>query len=494
VTSDAEEAQSARDAGATAEPPSSLDAASPDARLGGSSSGVEPPGARDDASAFVARPARPSVLPAVTPYVKTKRPLPDYDGRPALPPTAREAAAWVPRIALYPAHLVAEYALRRPVVSLVRWGEVHHVKERVYDAFTWNDGRGGVYPIASVDLGLKQTAGLRMYWGGLPVDANEVRVSVYAATQGVFGAYLEDHLKVLRDGTGTVHVGAGYVTRPDGVFYGLGPDTLTSDKTFYSFQTRDFHLGFKGDLGGLNHTFATLGLRQADFGTSPLPGSPSIDTRFGGPGQSPLPPGFSGYRLLYARLGLAVDTRDPRIDLVPIGSGVRLQPELLYAVDPSKASTRFLIWGANAGIFYDVSGARHVLGFELGARFAERLGAAEIPFTELPSLGGLPWLRGFLGGRFRGESTFIATAQYRYAFWTFVDAELFTSLGNSFKGHLEGFAIERLFADTGLALRSSFSRDTSLAFTFAFGSTRLDAPAFRLFDTARVSLGVVYGF
>lgn len=448
----------------------------------------------EDRSVSVGRPPRPSVLPPVTAYENAKRPVPDYDGRPTLPPSAGEVFSWVPRIALYPAHLFAEYALRRPVVSLVRWSEVHHVKERVYDALTWNDNRGGVYPIASVDLGLKQTLGVRMYWGGLPVDANEVRLSVYGATQGVFGLYAEDHLKVFRDGTGTVHFGASYVTRPDGVFYGLGPDTVTSDKTFYSFHARDLHAGLKGDLGGLNHTFLKVGYRQTDFGGSTLPGSPNIETRFGGLGQPPLPPGFSGYRLFYAHAGLVLDTRDPRIDLVPSGSGVRLQPDLIYALDPAAISTRFLTWGATGGAFYDVSGARHVLGIELGARFVERLGETDVPFTELPSLGGMPWMRGFLGGRLRGESALVASAQYRYAFWTFLDAELFASLGNCFNGHWQGFAFDRLFADTGLALRSSFSRDTSITLTLAFGSTRLDAAEFRLFDTTRVSIGVLYGF
>ena len=54
-----------------------------------------------------------------------RRAVPDYDGRPDRR-TAGDVAIWIPRVVLYPVHLVTEYVLRRPLVGLddnVRFGE-----------------------------------------------------------------------------------------------------------------------------------------------------------------------------------------------------------------------------------------------------------------------------------------------------------------------------------------------------------------------------------
>ena len=101
-------------------------------------------------------------VPPVREPADGKREVPDYDGRPAAPPTAREGFIWIPRALLLPAHLTVEYLLRRPVVGFVRWGEEHHVFKRIYDLFTWDEGQSGVYPIASLDLGIKSTVGLAL--------------------------------------------------------------------------------------------------------------------------------------------------------------------------------------------------------------------------------------------------------------------------------------------------------------------------------------------
>jgi hypothetical protein len=421
--------------------------------------------------------------------------VPDYDGRPSPPPTAREALIWIPRGALYPAHLVAEYVLRRPLVAVIRWGELHSVWPRVYDFFTWDQGRSGVYPLATVDFGLKQTAGLGIVWRDFIVPNNALRASAYASTQGVLGTSAQDRLSIFRDGTGAVYIGGGFVKRPDGVFYGLGSDTSTEGKTFYSFVSPYGSLGLTGSLGGLSRVFAEVGYRRFTFDRSDISATtPSIDERFGGPGQAPLPPGFGAYDLVQSRLGFVLDSREPNIDVVPSGTGVRFQPEVAYALDPRHTALRFITWGASAGGFLDVSGARHVLALELAARFTENRGSDDIPFTELPTLGGAEWMRGFLGGRLRGRSTVVATAQYRYAFWTFADAELFSSLGNAFGSHLDDFAFDRLFLNMGAALRTTFTRDTSMTVTLAFGSNRLDAADFRLMDTTRFSFGVIHGY
>lgn len=441
-----------------------------------------------------ATPPLPPRDPALAPVSATsggKRAVPDYDGRPPLPPSAQEALAWAPRVVLFPAHALTEYGIRRPAVSTLNWMSRYAVLTRVYDLFTWDDGNAGIYPIFDVDIGLKSSLGATVYWDELIVPANSLRLSASAAPDGVIQTSLRERLKLFRDGTGRLTLRSHYVKRPDGVFFGIGSDTRPQDKVYFAYTARAIAAGLDGDLGGLNRIGFELGYRDARLG--PTDEDPSLETRYGGPGQPPPPPGFDRYGLLQARAGLVLDSRNPRLDLTA-GTGVRLEGDVAYGFDPNDSTLEMATWGVVGNAFYDFSGSRHVVGLEVATRFSERLGTREIPFTELPALGGLEWMRGFLSGRLRGDSAFAAGAQYRYPFWTYLDAELFASAGNVFPGHLSGFGPQRLFLNYGVALRTTYSRDTSLALTAAVATNRLDDPAFRLVDSTRFSVGVNRGF
>jgi hypothetical protein len=318
-------------------------------------------------------------------------------------------------------------------------------------------------------------------------------VALSASTQGVLSASAQDQLAVFRDGSGAVRLGGQFVRRPDGVFYGLGPDTAAGDKTFYSYDLRGVALGLTGNLGGLHHAVLEVGYRDTTFaGSRIVAATPSLDARYGGPGQGPLPAGWDGYDLAWSRGALLIDSRSPSFESP--GTGVRLDLEGSYAQSVRDPALRFAGWGAEAGMFYDVSGARHVLALEVGAHFVENVGGREVPFTELPALGGVEWMRGFLAGRLRGPSTFVATLQYRYPVWSFLEGELFSSAGNAFLGHLDGWQPGRLFLNWGMGLRTTFARDAAIALTVAFASNRFDAAHFDPFDGIRVSLGVIRGF
>jgi hypothetical protein len=434
----------------------------------------------------------PAPQPAPAPAAR-KRDVPDYDGRPPPPPTAREAFMWIPRAILLPAHLTAEYVLRRPVVGFVRWGDEHYVFKRIYDFFTWDGGQSGVYPIANLDLGLKNTVGLALVDRSFFAPENSIRVSWSVSTQGVFTIAAQNRLEVFRDGTGTLSWGGHFVQRPDGVFYGLGPDTHAGDKTFYSYQSRGGALGLSGKLGGLNRAVVDVGYRDAHFGPSQISDqTPSLDARHGGVDQGPLPAGWGGYDLAWTRAALMLDSRHPSFESP--GTGARLEVGSSYALSPRDRELQILPWGADAGIFFDLSGVRHVLALQVGAHFVERIGATAIPFPELPALGGNTWMRGFLAGRLRGTSTVAGTLEYRYPVGGLLEGELFSGLGNAFMGHLDGFAVRRLFLSSGVGLRTTFTRDASIALTVAIASNRLDSPDFHPFEERRVSVAVIHGF
>jgi hypothetical protein len=438
-------------------------------------------------------PPPPSGASALPPVSAENAATASADGRPPAPPTAREGLAWIPRIVLMPAHLTTEYVLRRPIVAFVRWGDEHFLWKRIYDTFTWNGGRAGIYPIGNIDLGLNETLGAAFFWHGFGVADNTVNASASGGSDVIL-ASARDRFKLFRDRSGVLIVHGEYTQRPDGLFYGLGPDTRTEDETGFSYAVTGAGAGIDGSLGGFSHALVEVDYRRARFdGSHTSVPAPQTDERFGGPGQLPLPPGFAGYQIVEPVVLLVLDSRNPRPEWGS-GTGVRFEGRGAYGIDPGDTGTRFALAGGRAAAFYDFTGAHHVLALDVAANLAQKLGPNEIPFWELPTLGGNDWMRGFLNGRLRGPSTVTAALEYRYPCWTFLDAELFTEVGNAFAGHFDGFAPERLFLSYGFALRSNIAPQTPVGITVAFASNRFDDPAFRLLDVTRFTVGVSHAY
>ncbi|HET7718921.1 MAG TPA: hypothetical protein VFK43_03065, partial [Acidimicrobiales bacterium] len=157
------------------------------------------------------------------------------------------------------------------------------------------------------------------------------------------------------------------------------------------------------------------------------------------------------------------------------------------------AGARFGEWGGELAGFLDLTGHGNVLGARVAARFLDgRRG--EIPFTEQLALGGAETMRGFPAGYLRGDSVFLAELQYRWAIWTFADAELSSALGSAFPVHFDGLGPGALHWSSGLSLRTTLSRDSSWAVGLAVGSSRLDAADFDAADHVRLFAGLNQGF
>jgi hypothetical protein len=459
---------------------------------------AEPPPALDEVMRGLDQTGTP---PAPTPGAQPppsappgqKRPRPDYQGRQPDAPDLGETLVWVPRVAFFPVHAVTEYGLRRPMIAGITAAEKHYVFARVERVFTFLDGRAGFFPIIGLDLGLKPSAGFQGFFHRFGHPDNELTGSASVWNDRLLQVRAIDRARVFRDRTGTFSLRGSYLRRPDGVFYGLGGASRTDDRTYFFYRKMEVGSALEGRFSGLNRVGLDLAFRRLRFdGTGSS--SPDILSRFGGPGQPPLPPGFtSGYAVMVPRLRVVLDSRRPP-DEEYRGSGVRLEADASYAVDPSHTATSFGTWGAELAGFWDFTGYNHELGARVNAHFVENIGDDPVPFTELANLGGLELMRGFLAGRLLGPSALEATLQYRYPVWSFVDAEVFSSVGNVFEGHLRGFALKRLFLCWGLSLRSKLSRETSLGVTMAFGSNRFDESPFRPADSFRFFFGLNEGF
>jgi hypothetical protein len=444
------------------------------------------------------RPPRDALPPPPSAPPGEKRPLPDYSGRAPTPGTPGESFVWGPRVLLFPAYLVTEYGLRRPLVAAGNFAERHYLWQRVYHLLTWDDGRSAVYPIFDLQVALKSTAGAALVAHDLGAPGHDLHASAAFANQGVLNLRARDRVSLWPRRQGGVYAHVTWVRRPDGMYFGGSAVSRESDLRYYAYDDRAAEVGLDGRLGGMNRLSLELGLRDIHFGTDTRSGErPSVGARFGGLGQMPLPPGFGGYTLLRPRVRLVLDSRDPDFER-PTGTGVRLEADGQYgraigAIADADGFS-FLGWGAALAGFWDVSGVNHVLALEVVARFIEPISGADLPFTELASLGGPEQLRGFYAGRFRDRSAVAATLQYRYPIWAYVDGELFAGVGNAYPGHLRGLAAETLYLSYGGGLRSTFSREVSIVATVAAGTRRFDDPAFTALDATHLLLAAVHGF
>lgn len=417
-----------------------------------------------------------------------KRAVPDYDGRSPPPASAAESTLWIPRIVLFPVHVVMESFVRKPLVALVTAAEDAHVAQWLARVFTWNDGRAGLFPTVFWELGFRPSVGFYFFYDELFHPRHDFVMHGGFWTDNWQQLKVDSRVRLFHDGSGTLGVSLDYVNRPDRIFYGIGADTRKADRTYYRERLFETRVHFEGELSGLSRLRVGLTHRFDQFARGQ---SPSIEEKHDIRNPREVPR-FDDFNFLEGRIDLILDSRGPD-RLTTSGSGVLFQPSLALGGDPSAESLHWLRWSAELAGFLDVSGGGHVLGLRVFTEQVEPTGDEDIPFNELPSLGGLERLRGYPDGRFRGYSTLTVTVQYRYPIWAFLDAELFVSAGNAFDRHLRDFSIERLHLAWGLAVRTNTARSLSFDVLLGFGTNRLDSDPVKV-DQIHFAIGVNHGF
>ncbi len=442
-------------------------------------------------------PPREPVLPPVSAEPGEDRPLPNYDGRASEGTNAAQALIWLPRVVFFPVHLVFEYLIRFPLVQGLTKIEEYYVIKRVERIFTWRDGKSGVYPTFLADFGLRPAVGLTTFHRDLFVRGN-----TFTAAIGTWGPRwlrisAANETLVLDEDTGRVELSGFFDTRPDQPFYGVGPATSKEDEVRFQWSRWQVGGRFLASLGGLSRLQFGTAFRHVDFLDDPI--DPPYDpTRMSAPGFD-----AGSYEILESEARLKIDTRDPDTEFKG-GTGYLLELFGTFAFDPSSTSRNYVRWGAETAVFYDFTERGHVLALRLSTEIVEETGGTEVPFTELASLGGLESMRGFLPRRFVGDSAVFGTLSYRYPVWSMIDAEVFSSVGNVFDDRLQGFALTRLYLNSGIGLRTNLDRDVALTFMFAVGSNRFDGlPTrpdlaqterdFRI-ESYRVVFGLTQGF
>ena len=423
-----------------------------------------------------------------------KRPAPSYDGRVEENTSAGEALIWVPKVLLFPVHLVLEYVVRWPIVQGITLAEEHYLLTRVERFFTFSDGDGGLFPTLFFDFGMSPSMGLYFFHDNVLVKDHDLVLQLGYWPADWLHVIVKDEFKVFRDSSGTVASRVEVIYRPDYEFHGLGPNSRDQDEREFRLQQTEVEFGLRTAFKGLNRLYLGFVYRNTKVTDGEDDGVASPGSPFDVTDPNQVPGYGSTYNLLQARFALELDSRSPDRVSRP-GSGLRLDLFGSFSVDPGDPELRFVRYGGEAAGFWDFTGLNHVLALRFYAELLERVGDTDVPFTERISLGGNEHLRGFLEGRLRGDSAMVATLDYRYPIWSFLDANLFVSVGNAFLGRFDDLHVKRMVMNWGLALRTNTSRNVSLDIMVAFGTNRFEQwdDDFSV-DNVRATFGINQGF
>ena len=408
--------------------------------------------------------AEPPAPPGIAP---PPRSLPEYDGRPPTGTTAADALLWVPRTILFPLHVVTEYVFRRPLGFLVISAERGKWAEVLSDVFTFGPSNNiGIVPTALLDFGFQPSVGIYGFHDDFLFKDNALRV--HAATGGPDWLRLTvaDRIPVAKNGSLVIRGEA--VRRPDLVFYGIGPLSQRSFRSRYGSDWIDGSAAFHASLPVGLTADAYMGARTTSFYGTRCCGDRSLRANSAS-GAFPIPPGYEeGYTSLRSGGKLAFDTRRPR---PAPGSGMRVEGVGEFATDlRAPRVSSWIKYGGTLGGFIDVTGFHHVLSLSATALFTDPVQGDTIPFTELVSLGGFNHMSGFLPGRLLGRSAAVATMEYRYPIWAFLDGSAQVAVGNVFNEHLTGLAPENLRLSFTFGVRAAGERDHSFSILVGAGT------------------------
>lgn len=387
-----------------------------------------------------------------------KRELKDYDGREE-PTTAGDVLIWIPRVVFFPAYVVSEYIVRRPLGAITIAAERGRWVQEIRDFFTWGPTNNiGIFPTAIIDFGFRSSVGAYFFYDDFLIQGNHLRV--HGATGGYDWWRLTIADKVDLDERSYVKVRGEAWIRPDWAFFGVGPETVEANRSRYVSRTLEAGASFFGGLQAPSAIDFYTSVKHVRFDEDTCCDDPSLDARVRN-GTFEAPAFYdTGYTAQRLGLKLALDSRDPR---PASGSGARADFAIEHSFNMEDARSRWIRYGATATGFLDLTGKNRVLSLSVAASFADPLGErGEMPFTELVSLGGndAP-MRGFLQHRLLGRSAATATLEYRYPIWTFVDGSIQVEMGNVFGEHLSGFDPELFRMSFAAGVRTIDERDYS---------------------------------
>jgi hypothetical protein len=368
-------------------------------------------------------------------------PLPGAEGGRSDPPDDDSTWRRIGRGALYVPRLAID-AVLFPFRGAL-WLDEHYRVTDWYDRIFYNDAHTiALVPTAAIDTTLGITVGARF------VDLDLLGEREQLALQATFGSWYRQVYSVSL-GSGrrlgerfSLALEAAYERRPHDAFYGIGngdlhhdvpvppapvidPQTQSTAIETYYHQSRA-RLTVLADLGAWRqlHVRAAAAVSAVDFG-DPDHGTP-ITAIYEPRGLI----GLGGFRIGYGELELRWDSRrhatvwEP-VSVHSLGTLASVFAGRNHRFDGGPGYTRY---GIDVAQFARIAEGPRVLIVHLhGEGVTGRLD--QVPFTELPALGGPTYLRGYALDQFRDRIAAFVSLAYEWDLSQWFSARLFTDVG-----------------------------------------------------------------
>jgi outer membrane protein assembly factor BamA len=408
------------------------------------------------------------------------------DGRHGTDLTGTDVALAVPRLVLMPPRLVIGL-LGRLGGLLVKLDDDFRMLYKIRHLVTSEDGLVGLRPILDYATGFYPIGGFALFDDRTAGRGSHMEIDLAAGLPRLLR--VDTAFRPALKRRYQLDLGIHYTRRDDLVFRGVG---LASTGGFKPNHTPNARYGVDAVDAGAQlrvavsrHALVRVGeswsWRRYSDGRDVLGDADPITELYCNPGPGAdcalrhvdvgqVPGYYTGANFFATDAELVVDTRAA---LDAPQDGARLELGLRYAhgvgaVQPSWIHARASLTGA-----VSLRGPTRALLFRLQAHLLESFGQDPVPFTELVTLGGVDDLRGFPLGRFRDYTSVLATIEYRYRVWLFMDVALFTDLGGTFGRRFAEIAFDRLVPDLGAAVllhtRRKFIVRLQLAYGFGQG-------------------------
>jgi len=247
---------------------------------------------------------------------------------------------------------------------------------------------------------------------------------------------------------------------PQEDFFGLGPDSLKSDRS--NFALRDT---LARATGGVRAGGLTAGLAVSHLSPSIGPGTdrkmPSTDEIF-----APVSlPGFS-VQPAFAIIEpfLEYSNADPPLHAT---SGGRYRASFSRYADRDLDRFSFNRWTLDLRQYVPFFGRTRTIALRAWMSSSDADAGHDVPFYLQPTLGGSYSLRGFPSFRFRDRSAAVLQAEYRWRINEFVTGALFYETGAVARRLGDIGTLER---DYGFGLRAGSRNGVAFRTDLAFGS------------------------
>jgi len=411
--------------------------------------------------------------------------MPNYDGLDRPDAKAKDnPGTWLARILLSPLWFTTEYGMREPAGAMTKGIEKADLPTRVYNTFAFGPNHSfGILPVGFIEFGFNPSIGVYGFWNDAFIKGNDIRLHYELWPSEWFGGALTDRYRMDRDRWVQIRFAA--TKRPDEVFYGMGPDTPQWHQSRYGIDKFEATGAMEAKVWRSSRIRGTLGVRKVDIFHGHYGSDPSLEDEARS-GAFEVPFGFDrGYMGPFSDLHVVLDSR--KRDETR-GSSVRLEVESEQGADTLHSpSSGWIRYGANAGAFVDLNNHSRILSLQIAAIFADPLAGEQIPFTELVTLGGDVWMRGYFPGRLVDRSAAVAQLGYAWPVAPKVAATMQAAVGNVFGEHLSDFDARLLRISAAFGLEAHVG-DPPLQFLVGFGTEPIERGA--TVDSFRISVGV----